>query len=136
MKNKKCLYINFKTLDELEQETLHAIESRKPKIQPLNVLFFESLRDFRDFMTVQKLEVLAVISSRKPDSVYELAQLLDRDTSAVQRDCNVLMNTGFITLEESNSNRKSKIPRLKFNYDRIVVQLPKLSYELSFKIAA
>jgi hypothetical protein len=39
-------------------------------------------------------------------------------------------------LEESKSSRGSKIPRLKFDYNKIVVELPKLSYEISFKMAA
>jgi predicted transcriptional regulator len=136
MKLKRTLIISFKSLDELESETLEIFKTRRPKIQPKNVIFFDNLKGFREFMTVQKLELLAVIAAKKPKSVYALAQLIERDTSAVQRDCTILMNTGFIVLEESKSSRGSKIPRLKFDYNKIVVELPKLSYEISFKIAA
>lgn len=136
MKVKKTLIISFKTLKQLKAETLHALKTKTPHIQPANTVFFDSLPSFREFMTVQKLEILAVISELRPQSVYELAKLLERDTAAVQRDCNALMHAGFITLPPGPGPRGPKVPKLKFPYHRLLVELPRLSYELSFKKAA
>jgi predicted transcriptional regulator len=136
MKNKKTLFISFKDLSSLEHETLDVLKAGKGHLQPTNVIYFDSLKSFRVFLTVQKLELLAVIASQNPSSVYELAKSLSSDVAPVQRDCTVLANTGFIVLKDSKSTRKAKLPRLKFDYNCLVVQLPKLSYELKFDAAA
>lgn len=35
---------------------------------------------------------------------------------------------GFITLEESGDTKGSKSPKLVFNYRRIVIEMPKVTY--------
>lgn len=136
MKNKKEMIVAFKTLDELGKEAIKAIKNRKPSIQPDNVVYFDSWTSFRNFMTLQKLEVLMMISSVEPNSIYELMRLLDRSLTAVQKDCEALERVGFITLEKQKTGRGQVVPRLKFKYDKIVVQLAQHPYELSFKAAA
>lgn len=136
MKSKKALTIKFQSLEQLKKELLDLPKTKKGYIQPEDVLLFESLNGFRNFMTLQKLELLAVISSANPKSVYELAKMVNRAIATVQKDCNLLASSGFIILEKEKGGRKSLAPRLKFNYDRIIVQMPEHPYELSFKAAA
>lgn len=136
MKSKKALTIKFQSLEQLKKELLDLPKTKKVYIQPEDVLLFESLNGFRNFMTLQKLELLAVISSANPKSVYELAKMVNRAIATVQKDCNLLASSGFIILEKEKGGRKSLAPRLKFNYDRIIVQMPEHPYELSFKAAA
>ena len=136
MKSKKVLTIKFQSLDQLKKELLLLPKTKNGYIQPEDVLLFESLNGFRNFMTLQKLELLAVISSAKPKSVYELAKMVNRAIATVQKDCHVLASSGFIILEKEKSGRRNLTPRLKFNYDRIIVELPQHPYELSFKAAA
>lgn len=136
MKSKKALTIKFQSLEQLKKELLDLPKTKKGYIQPEDVLLFESLNGFRNFMTLQKLELLAVISSANPKSVYELAKMVNRAIATVQKDCNLLASSGFIILEKEKGGRKSLAPRLKFNYDRIIIQMPEHPYELSFKAAA
>lgn len=136
MKSKKALTIKFQSLDQLKKELLDLPKTKKGYIQPEDILLFESLNGFRNFMTLQKLELLAVISSANPKSVYELAKMVNRAIATVQKDCNVLASSGFIILEKEKGGRKNLAPRLKFNYDRIIVEMPEHPYELSFKAAA
>lgn len=121
----------------MKEKSSMMISFKNKNTSPLKgeAAFFKGPKELREFLTLQKLEILSVISKFNPSSVYELAQLLERDTSAVQRDCTVLEANGFIDLKDSDSNRGSKMPCLKFEYNKITVQLPKLSYELSFKAA-
>ena len=136
MKNKKALTIKFQSLEELKKELLELPLTKKGYIQPEDVLLFESLNGFRNFMTLQKLELLAVISATKPKSVYELAKMVNRAIATVQKDCSSLANSGFIVFEKEKGGRRTLAPRLKFNYDRIIVEMPEHPYELSFKAAA
>lgn len=136
MKNKKTLTIKFKPLSQIKNE-LHSIKNNKKiYIQPNDVILFESLSGFRNFMTLQKLELLTLIASHKPKSVYELAQMINRAVAPVQKDCHLLEQTGFIMLEKQKTGRGALVPKLKFDYDRIVVEIPLYPYQLSFKSVA
>lgn len=135
-KPKKQIFIFFKSLEEFKKEALQSIKSRKTNIQPENIIYFDSLASFRGFMSLQKLEILTLISHAEPNSIYELTRLLDRSLAAVQKDCEALEQVGFITLERKKTGRGQLIPRLKFDYDRIVVELRKHTYELAFRAVA
>ena len=136
MKNKKTLKIQFKNIDQAKNELLALTKIKKSYIQPENVILFESLNGFRNFMTLQKLELLTIIASEKPKSIYELAQIVNRAIAPVQKDCNALSRSGFIVFEKERNGRKTLAPRLKFNYDTIIIELPDHPYEISFKAAA
>ncbi|MFZ4403158.1 MAG: hypothetical protein ACOYOK_03570 [Pseudobdellovibrionaceae bacterium] len=136
MKNKKPLIIKFKSLDQLEQELIDLPKKKTAYIQPKDVVLFESINAFRSFMTLQKLEILTLIASEKPNSVYELAKIVDRAIAPVQKDCHVLAKAGFIVFEKEKSGRKTITPKLKFDYDRLIVEFPAHPYELSFKAVA
>lgn len=136
MKSKKEIIVVFKSLDDLSKEAIKAIKTRTAKVQPENIIYFDSWTSFRGFMSLQKLEILAMISSVEPNSIYELMRLLDRSLSAVQKDCEALEQVSFITLVKKKTGRGQVVPRLKFNYDKIIVKLPEHPYELSFKAAA
>lgn len=140
MKSKKEMTIDFFSLEEFGQRTIAniktALKTGIPHIQPKNIIHFDSIASFRGFMTLQKIEILLMISNVKPKSIYELAKLLDRSLGAVQKDCDVLARIGFIKLQKQKTGRGSIMPKLAFDYDKIVVKLPKHPYELRFKAAA
>jgi predicted transcriptional regulator len=132
----KAMIINFKNLDDLEKELLSLGKKKVPQVQSKNVIFFDSVASFRNFMTLQKLEILTMIAFEKPKSIYELTQMLDRGLAPVQKECQMLEKAGFIKLEREKTGRGSLKPRLAFDYDRLVVQLPEHPYELQFKSVA
>lgn len=135
MKSKKEMIIQFVALDDFAVNSIQAIQDRKKSIQSKNIIFFDSWTSFRGFMTLQKLEILIMISSVQPQSIYELSRLLDRSLSAVQKDCQMLERIGFISLKKQKTGRGSVIPSLVFDYDKIVVCLPKHPYALTFNAA-
>ncbi len=136
MKTKKALTIKFISLAELEKELIDYPKTKIGYIQPTDVILFENINGFRNFMTLQKLELLTLIASAKPKSVYELAKMVDRAISPVQKDCHSLAQAGFIKFEKEKGGRGTMTPKLKFAYNRIVVEMPSHPYELSFKRAA
>lgn len=136
MKNKKSLTIKFKNLDDLKKELLDLPKKKSGYIQPTDVILSESINGFRNFMTLQKLELLTLIASEKPKSVYELAKMVERAIAPVQKDCAALAKAGFIFFEKEKGGRRTMTPKLKFDYNRIVIELPDHPYELSFKSAS
>lgn len=136
MSKDKSLYIRFEKWDDFKARTQEALKARKTSIGAKNTILFNSVVDYQKFMSEQKLAILAAIISQKPSSIYQLAQVLDRDFGNVQRDCTALEGMGFITLEESGDAKGSKVPRLVFEYRRIVITMPKLTYSHEFGEAA
>lgn len=129
------MFIQFKGLDDLKEELLRAFHTREVVyIQPKNVVLFDSIKSFRGYMTLQKIELLTVIANQKPKSIYELAKIVGRELAPVQSDCASLKSIGFIVFKREKTGRKSMAPRLKFNYNKIQVDVPKYRYELSFKM--
>ncbi len=136
MMEKKALIVSFKDFDDIKKDLLEVFNTRIPKIQPKNTIYFDNINSFRNFMTFQKLEILAVIANLKPKSIYELAKMLGRSLAPVQKDCQILERTGFLKLIKENAGRGTLTPNLKFDYNRIIVKIPKHPLELKFKAVA
>lgn len=134
MKDSKAIIIEFKNLEDLENELLDLKKKKTLQVYK-NILFFDSVSSFRNFMTLQKLEILALIANDQPKSVYDLTQMLDRGLAAVQKDCQMLERLGFIFLKKQDTRRGNLKPLLVFDYDRIIVHLPQHPYELQFRAA-
>ena len=128
MSTAKTLVIQFEAWDQFKSRVTKALKQKTPSISKKNVLTFGSVGDYQKFMTEQKLVLLAVIASKKPASIYKLAQLVDRDFANVQRDCVALATHGFIELEAAGDAKNSKAPRLAFAYTRIEIQMPQITY--------
>jgi predicted transcriptional regulator len=132
----KTLTIKFQNWDEFKKKVTKAFKDQKQSIAPMDIIVFSSVTEYQKFMTEQKLAILAVVANKKPKSIYQLAQWVDRDFANVQRDCVALDSHGFLRLEDAGDAKKSKIPKLTFNYMKIIVQMPTVSYSHNFHDAA
>ena len=66
------------------------------------------------------LELLDTIKNSKPKSLTDLANLVNKDVSSIQRNIVKLKEKGFIELKEGNINNM-KTPF--FNYDKIEIAM-------------
>ena len=132
----KFMKITFKGLDDLEEDLLGLLKKKIPKVQRKDVVQFDSVASFRSFMSLQKIEILTLIATAEPRSVYELTKMLGRGLAPVQKDCQMLESAGFIKFEKEKGGRGSLKPKLVFDYTGIVVQLPDHPYELQFSSAS
>ena len=87
-------------------------------------------------MSNQKYTILAAIYKDQPQSVYQLAKMLNRAQQNVARDCDLLAAHGFIRFKEGGSARKTKAPKLAFDYNAILIHLPVVTYKVEFEVAA
>ncbi len=134
----KSIKIKFKSLREFHQEVLEGMKeldkgskNLKTKSDSKDVVFFDSMLDFQNFFTAQKIEILAIIKHVKPKTIYELASLADRQFPAVLKDVKSLANYRFLDLTENNDSRKSICPKLYFDYDEIEIDIPVRGYRVS-----
>ncbi len=128
MKAGKTLFIQFEDWGLFKSRVTRALRDKNPSVAKRNTLIFESVSDYQKFMTEHKLAILATVANRKPASIYQLAKLVDRDFAAVHRDCVALVAQGFMRLHESGDSKKTKAPRLAFEYTRIEIHMPQVTY--------
>ncbi len=84
----------------------------KFKIKGASAKFrFEGLAKVRKLLADEKLRILQTIKQKQPDSLYQLAKLLDRDLKSVRSDIEILKNTGFIKLVKSAQKTKDQKQR-------------------------
>jgi predicted transcriptional regulator len=136
----KSLKITFESLDNFMDKSSmalrEALHGKKKSIQKKDILVWASVEAYQQFMSDQKYTILAAIHKFKPQSVYQLAKILNRAQQNVARDCDLLEGHGFIKFDELEGGRKTKIPRLAFEYNAIVVCLPIVTYKIEFEAAA
>lgn len=136
----KLLRITFESFDDFtakSRKAVHeAIQNKKKSVQKKNVLIWASVEAYQQFMSDQKYTILATIYKYQPQSVYQLAKILNRAQQNVARDCDLLEGHGFIKFEESEDGRKVKTPKLAFDYNAIMVCLPSVTYKVEFEEAA
>lgn len=136
----KPLKITFESLDDFAKRShkalQDAIQGKKKSIQKKDVLVWASVESYQQFMSDQKYTILAAIYKYHPQSVYQLAKILNRAQQNVARDCEQLEGHGFIKFEESDEGRKVKAPQLAFDYNAIMVCLPSVTYKVEFEDAA
>jgi predicted transcriptional regulator len=136
----KPLKITFESLDSFQAKAnkavREAIERRKSSIQHKDVLLWSSVEAYQQFMSDQKYTILAAIYKYHPSSVYQLAKILNRAQQNVARDCDLLAGHGFIRFEEAEKGRKSKAPNLAFDYNAIMVHMPRVTYKVGLDEAA
>ncbi len=136
----KPLKITFESIDTFAVKSRtalqNAIQNKKSAIQKKDVLVWASVEAYQQFMSDQKYTILAVIYKYRPQSVYQLAKILNRAQQNVARDCDLLERHGFIKFEQSENGRKVKAPQLIFDYNAIIVYLQSVTYKVEFEEAA
>jgi predicted transcriptional regulator len=72
------------------------------------------------------MDIIDAIREHKPDSIYELAKLLERDVGNVHRDVKSLAEIGILRLDEADSGDRERM-RPVVLFDKIVweMELPK-----------
>jgi len=72
----------------------------------------------------ERMRLMLAIRDHQPESVYELAKLLDRAPANVLRDVHELKDLGILELKKSRrEGRKQEILRPEFNWDGFEVQM-------------
>lgn len=99
-----------------------AMNNKNLLFEDNNSIEFDSFETFKRVMTLNKLQILMAIARLKPQSINQLAKLVNREYPHVLSDCNALVTYGFIKLDEVGGARKQLTPKLIFDYDFIRVK--------------
>ncbi|MCL4458182.1 MAG: MarR family transcriptional regulator [Nitrospirae bacterium] len=92
------------------------------KVKREEGIYFDSIDTMRSVLTNNRLLILKTIRERRPQSVYELAKMLDRDLKNVNQDLKMLSEIGLVTLEKTEADKKRVIPHV--DYRKILLEIP------------
>ena len=81
----------------------------------------KSMDDMMKLMTKTRFQVFAAIVEKTPESLTELADVLEKDLGNVLRDAKVLESLGLIELRKSPGRRGEKVKPLAL-YQRIIFE--------------
>ncbi len=99
MKTKKII---IKSREEMHEEELKFAKKldQGEKVSPLRGEFFESIEAVRKFLTDNRLELWRAIRDKKPNSISELASMVDRNFADVHQDLSILVEVGLVDLRK------------------------------------
>ena len=109
-----------KFLADLDRD-LGEIEKGRKKTFDKDTISFNSIGQFRKFMTPKRLQLLSAIRHSNPGSIYELANHLKRTPENVNMDIKFLERLGFIETHKIKDVRQKIIPHVDF--DRIDIEI-------------
>ncbi|MCK4486146.1 MAG: MarR family transcriptional regulator [Desulfobacterales bacterium] len=91
------------------------------KVSVKKGLYFENLDAMRKALTPKRLELLHAIKEERPQSVYELARLMNRDLKNVTQDLAFLERLGLVELKKAKDKRRKTTPSVE--YDKILLEI-------------
>jgi predicted transcriptional regulator len=102
-----------------------AVKTRTPQ-GDAGVLWCDSYESMFRVISPARMDIIDAIREHKPDSIYELAKLLERDVGNVHRDVKSLAEIGILRLDEADSGDRERM-RPVVLFDKIVweMELPK-----------
>lgn len=119
----KKLIISVKSPTQALAEVKSRLETahkKRGKISPHYEISFSDMKQFKKF--IGNIDVLTSIQLFKPNSIYELASILQKDVGNVNRLINFFEEIGAIRIEEKViGSRNVKTPFV--DYDKIEFNL-------------
>ena len=115
----KTLIIKHETVDEFVEGFGEQIESDEN--EP-DVVGFADPDELGRLMTQRRIEVIEAIMTDEPDSIRDLAEVVDRGLREVHEDVHMLADRGIVELEDDG---RAKKPRIPYDNIRIEMDLPR-----------
>jgi predicted transcriptional regulator len=98
----------------------NAIKTGKPDIRD-DELTCDSMDAMLKIMSKTRFEVFAAIVEHKPDSLYKLAKILEKDQGNVLRDVKALESLGLVKLKPVKDGERERL-KPESSYDKIVIE--------------
>lgn len=93
-------------------------------VEENEAVYFSSIEAMRKALTPLRIEILKTIKERRPSSIYELAKMMNKDSSNINSHVMHLAEIGLIEMEQQSDGRGNIIPLVI--YDEIDIKIPLL----------
>lgn len=118
----KKLIVSLKSPSESLEDFKNALKAaRKGKVSSEHYeIAFDNKKDFSKF--IKNIDLLMTIQSLKPASIYELAKLLGKDQSNINKTIAFFEAYGIVKVKESKKNNRT-VKRPVVDYQKIEFDL-------------
>ncbi len=113
MKLKKVRIV-IQSVEDTKVEWAKALRGEIRSIQKPGTIIFTSLEAVARVFSPARLELLGAIIKDRPESIYALAKVLDRDFKNVHSDVKILAEVGFLELK-ATGKRDAVKPVAKYS---------------------
>ena len=119
----KELHITIKPLKQALTEfaIVFGKVKRGEKVKPHYELSFENIDTLRTFLTRNRLDLLSIIKDKKPNSIYELSKITNRDIKSIVTDLKTLEMRELVKLKKQKTGRNNVVPEVV--YDKIMISI-------------
>jgi len=94
-----------------------------PKKKKKDIIYFSNFNEMNKVLTSNRIMLLDIIKQEKPESIYKLAILANRDQGNVTKDANILHEYGFIDIvEKKDGERTRSEPQLQSEGIEMVIK--------------
>lgn len=109
MKLKKAV-IKIRSIEDVKARWKKALKGEIKYIQKKNEIVFLSFESAAKVFSKNRMQILQTIAQYKPDTIYELAKILNKDFKTVYTDVKYLSEMELIELQETDSSRNGLKP--------------------------
>jgi predicted transcriptional regulator len=110
----KKVKIVVQPIEDIKTEWTSALKGKIRSVQPRGTIVFTSLAAVAKALSPVRLELLGTILKHKPESIYALAKLIERDFKNVYADVKLLSEIGLVELKPTGK-RDSVRPVAKYS---------------------
>ncbi|MBR9691898.1 hypothetical protein GOV06_03865 [Candidatus Woesearchaeota archaeon] len=108
----------------IKAKTIRVEVGEIPKKKKEGVIYFSNFEEMNKVLNSRRIELLEIIKREKPDSIYHLASLVNRDQGNVTKDVNLLNKHGFIEIiKVKEGNRTKSEPTLDSEGIEMIIKL-------------
>jgi len=112
MKHAKII---IRSVDSIKKDWKAALKGKKKGIRQNEEIIFTGIETIAKVFSKTRMEILRAIILEKPNSIYELAKIVDRDFKNVHSDVKLLSEIGLVDLQETKDARNGLRPVAKFS---------------------
>lgn len=114
----RVLEIRVQNFDSFAAESIAALdEAVSTREGDPSVLAFETPRQALRLLSDARFELLETIRAENPESIRELARLVERDVSIVYKDVELLADHGIIELRSEGRNKRPTVAYEEIHID-------------------
>jgi len=114
MKAKKAKIV-LQPLDSIKSEWTAALSGKVKSMPQDDEIIVTGLETIAKIFSKTRMKILQAIITRKPQSIYELAKIVERDFKNVYADVQFLNDVGLIKLKDTGDSRKGLKPIAKYS---------------------
>lgn len=111
----KVIQVGIMSREQFQNRTTEIASGRYKPHKNEPKIWFSSIKSLSEVLNENNMRLLKIISEQKPESIKELATIVNRKPSNLSRTLNTMARYGIVEMKKNGKNAKPIIKALDFN---------------------